>query len=112
MTCLRQPSTPAVPNLFGTRDQFRGRQFSTDGGGGCGGGNGSGGNSSDGERWGALGNAGSNAERWGEMGSNGEQCGVMGRDGERWGAMRSDGERQMKLHLLARCSSPAVRPRS
>ena len=51
---------PAVPNLFGTRDQFRGRQFfhgrRVGGGGGSGGDarHGSGGNASDGERWGAA----------------------------------------------------------
>ena len=39
-----------VPNLFGTRDQFHGRQFFH----GRGLGDGSGGNASDGERWGAA----------------------------------------------------------
>ena len=39
----------AVPNLFGTRDQFRGRQFFHGWWG-----DGSGGNASDGEQWGAA----------------------------------------------------------
>ena len=48
---------PAAPNLFGTGDQFRGRQFFH--GRGVGGwGDGSGGNASDGERWGAMGSGG------------------------------------------------------
>ena len=42
-------SNTAVPNLFDTRDQFWGRQFSRDGVG-----DGSGGNASDGERWGVV----------------------------------------------------------
>ena len=41
--------TSAVPNLFGTRDQFLGEDFSTDWGGRGGSGNGSGSNVSDGE---------------------------------------------------------------
>ena len=40
----------AVPNIFGTRDRFHGRQFFHR----LGGGDGSGGNVSDGERWGAA----------------------------------------------------------
>ena len=42
---------PVVPNLFGTRDQFRGRQFFS---GRRGRGDGSGGNASYGEPWGAA----------------------------------------------------------
>ena len=48
------PPTSAVPNLFGTGDQFVEDNFSTDGGVG----DGSGGNTSDGERWGATGSDG------------------------------------------------------
>ena len=50
--CIIISINPAVSNLFGTRDQFCGRQFfhGRDGGGG----DGSGGNESDGERWGAA----------------------------------------------------------
>ena len=40
-----------VPNLYGTRDWFRGRQFLHERGWG---GEGSGGNASDGERWGTA----------------------------------------------------------
>ena len=52
-------SWTAVPNLFGTRDQFRGRQFFRrpgQGSGGSGGkaSDGSGGDGGDGERWGAA----------------------------------------------------------
>ena len=43
-----------VPKLFGTRDRFRGRQFFHRG---VVAGDGSGGNASDGERWGAAGEA-------------------------------------------------------
>ena len=46
----------AVPNLSGTRDWFRGRQFFH--GRGWGGGYGSGGGASDGARWGAMGHDG------------------------------------------------------
>ena len=45
-------SRAAVPNLFGTRDWFRGRQFFHWVGGE---GDGAGGNAGDGERWGAMG---------------------------------------------------------
>ena len=45
---LDPPPRAAVPNLFGTRDWFRGRQFFHGLGGGHGG-NGSGGNASNGE---------------------------------------------------------------
>ena len=44
-------SGSAVPNLFGTRDRFRGRQFFH---GRWAGEDGSGGNASDGEKWGAA----------------------------------------------------------
>ena len=60
-TYCKRPKA-AVPNLFGSRDQFRGRQFLR-GGGRAGGvrgwgvGGGSGGNVSDGEPWGAAGEA-------------------------------------------------------
>ena len=51
---ISSPScSPAVPNLFGTRDRFRGRQF-FNGRGGWGRRDGSGGNGSDGERRGAA----------------------------------------------------------
>ena len=46
-------SITAVPNLFGTRDQFRGRQFFHGQWRGWGG-VGSGGNASDGEQWGTA----------------------------------------------------------
>ena len=48
------PFRSAVPNFFGTRDLFHGRQlFAMDGVGG----DGSGGNASNGEQWGAAGEA-------------------------------------------------------
>ena len=50
MPILWNCSILLVPNIFGTKDRFRGRQFFH----GWGWGDGSGGNASDGEQWGAA----------------------------------------------------------